>query len=591
MRGATIFFPTRQRLTRGVLVFAIGMPASCTGAFAQSASQITPPVDRPPLERPPTKAPPSIRLDDRASDTPAEAESFSATLSTITLAGTGADIPVPSRAWARLRTVVIGKKVSVATIFAEARALERGYGEAGHILVRVTVPEQRLTDGGALTLNIVDGYIGDLDLSAVPPRIAGRIRSLLTALVGKRGVTLGDIERKLLIAADLPGVQLQSTLREGAVPEATTLIITASSRAVTESLSIDNTLSDPLGRYAVSLGLNLNAWLGFGEQIYLRINALPNLDKGFSVLDPTPRNRALTAGIIVPIGPDGLTVNIEATSARAAPRPTALDIGFASTFERIAWRLRYPVVRRRSLTLAAQIGFDVQEERIRLLPPIDQPVSIDSLRIVRLTGDIDAALPGNGRVFASLSASLGIDALGARSASDAIGGVPLSRQGADAAFQSVSITAGVQQPLANFLALNFRTQAQSGFGQALVNAEQIGLAGPNALSAFAVGTLQGDDGYMIRGEAQFPLARGGLARLGVLAPYVFGAQGAVRLQQPTVLERRQTSAHAFGAGARLVITRRQSLSNLTINFEYATGQRESVPGRTDRVTFAVQAQF
>ncbi len=574
-----------------VVAAGFGTPVLESPALAQTASQITPPVNPPTEVRPPSVEAPSIQLDDRAQDVPAEAQSISVTLGDIAIVGTGADIQIQSAAWTNFRTALVGKKVSVATIFTEVRELERAFGAAGRILVRVVVPEQRLTDGGTLTLTIVDGYIADLDLSAVPSRVAGRVRSLLTPLVGRRGLTLGDIERKLLIAADVPGLQLQSTLREGKIEEATSLFITATSRLVSGSLSLDNTLSDPLGRYTVSLGLNLNAWLGLGEQIYLRVNGLPNLDKGSSFLDPTPRNRALTAGIVMPISDNGLTVNLEATDARAAPRPSALNVGFASKFDRLAWRLRYPVLRSRSMTLATQIGFDVQEERIRLRPPIDQPVSSDSLRIVRLTGDVDAALPSNGRLFSSLSASFGIDGLGARSASDAAGGVPLSRQGADSSFQLVSIAAALQQPLASYLALNVRTEAQLGFGQALVNAEQIGIAGPNILSAFPNGALQGDDGYAIRGEAQFPLARTGKAQLGVLVPYVFGAQGAVRLQQPTALERRVTFADSFGAGARFIIARRRSLSNFAINFEYATGHREGETGRSDRFTFALQAQF
>lgn len=575
-----------------VIAAGLGSPVLESRALAQTASQIAPPVNPPTEVRPPSVKAPSVQLDDRAQDVPAEAQSVSVSLGDIAIVGTGADIQIPNAVWDNFRAALVGKKVSVATIFAEVRDLEGAFGAAGHVLVRVVVPEQRLTDGGTLTLAIIDGFIADLDLSAVPSRLVGRVRSLLTPLVGQRGITLGDIERKLLIAADVPGLQLQSTLREGKVEEATTLIITATSRPVSGSLSVDNTLSDPLGRYTVSLGLNLNGWLGLGEQVYLRVNGLPNLDKGSSFLDPTPRNRALAAGIVVPIGDDGLTANFEATDARAAPRPSTLNIGFASKFERLAWRLRYPVVRRRSLTLATQIGFDVQEERIRLRPPIDQPVSRDSMRIVRLTGDVDAALPGDGRAYSSLSASFGINGLGARSARDAAAnGVPLSRQGADSSFQLVSIAAAVQQPLASYLALNVRAEAQLGFGQALVNAEQIGIAGPNTLSAFPNGALQGDDGYVVRSEAQFPLARGGNTLLGVVVPYVFGAQGAVRLQQPTAVERRVTSADSFGAGARFIIAQRRSLANLAMNFEYATGHREGESGLSDRFTFAVQAQF
>src|SRR3546814_19550551 len=93
-------------------------------------------------------------------------------------------------------------------------------------------------------------------------------------------------------------------------------------------------LPSSLGRYAVGLGLDGNSALGLGETIYLRASGFPNGGRETSILDPTPRNRALAGGVILPIGTDGLTLNMEGVDARTAPRHRGFPHGTDSRFNR-----------------------------------------------------------------------------------------------------------------------------------------------------------------------------------------------------------------------------------------------------------------
>ncbi len=171
--------------------------------------------------------------------------------------------------------------------------------------------------------------------------------------------------------------------------------------------------------------------------------------------------------------------------------------------------------------------------------------------------------------------------LGARTAAGANPLLPLSRQGTDATFAKLDGTLGYAQSLAEHLTTSLSARGQTSFGSALARSEQIGLAGPGGLSAFDVGTLQGDSGIVGRAElaAPYALPTGTLALLDrnnvglVAAPYVFAAAGELFLQDPTVLERPHIRAASFGAGLRIGGAKAGTLSTGSLTLEYARQAR------------------
>ncbi|MDV3455893.1 ShlB/FhaC/HecB family hemolysin secretion/activation protein [Sphingomonas sp. HF-S4] len=548
-------------------------------AHAQTASQIIPP----------SFAPPTVR-DDGAIVLPestgavAPAGSDQVFVQVVEVAIEG-DAPVD--AVARLKARLVGKRVSVAEVFAAAAQLETALARSGRVLSRIVVPAQTLAgaDGGAtLRLRVVDGFIERIDGAALSKRVRGRVDALLAPLIGRKDVTLAQIERRLTLAGDVPGLTLSSTIAAGTQFGGTVLIIEGRHRPVSGFLTFDNLLSRDLGRISFGLGVNFNSVLGAGETIYLRASGLPNTGHGTSVLDPTPRNRALAAGIALPLGSDGLSLTTEYTDARLAPRHEAALPGIASHFERLSVRLQYPLARSRSFTLGSDLGLDVQRERVRIFDPANLALSEDRQRVLRGGVDLFARLPGGGYVAGSVKGSFGLDVFNARSAADATPILPLSRAGADASFEKLEFGLDAGQPLASNLSLDIKARAQAGLGQAMSNAEQFGIATSGGISPLPAGLIQGDSGYLLRGELRAPFD---LAKIGArLAPYVFGARGGVRLEQPTVFERRRTDASAYGIGARLALP-----AGITASAEYGRAHIERVSGTANRVTFSVIAQF
>lgn len=562
--------------------------ALANGAWAQSASQITPHAFGPSLEA--TGSGFTIPANPGL-DAPPGAEKLFVRPANVSIVG---GLPALAEAASAVAATLSGKRVSGAELFAAARALETAYARAGYVLVRVVLPPQTVMDGAQLKLVVVDGFIERIDAKGVPDRARDRVAAIVGPLVGRRAMTLGEIERRLLLAGDTPGLVLRSTLAQGKEPGGTVLVLEAIDQAVNGTVSVDNSLARSLGRITLGVGLDLNSVAGLGELTYFRANGYPGGGPGPFFADD-PRNRQLAAGIILPLGFDGLSFNLEGTDARTAPLPAG-GLRSDDVFDRISARLRYAWIRSRDVNLNTELSFDAQDEtQSVLLGGTGTPLSIDRLRIVRLGEDADLLTAWGASLSGRGVASFGVDAFGARSAADATAIVPLSRLDADATFQKIEVSVGYTQSfLDGQIAATVTAHGQTAFGQALLRSEQIGIAGPGGLSSFDAGTLQGDSGYVVRGELSAPvvLPLPSLGGVGVVAaPYVFGAAGELLLNHPTALETPLLKAAAYGIGLHLNGAQVGSVSNGSLTLEYGREARSDAVAEGDRFSLTAAVRF
>lgn len=575
-------------------------------AHAQTASQVTPQTFEPQLQKQSSGV---VIPEDTGPVAPKGAEKLTVRLKTVKIEG---GLQGFSEDEQRVAKSLSDRQVTAAALFQAAAELERAYAARGYGLVRVVLPAQRLVDGAILRIVIIDGFVESVDTSHLPSNIRERIAAMLAPLVGEKGVSSSDIERRLLMAGDLPGTVLRSTLSKGAKPGGSVLTIEARYKPVTGFISADNNSTEALGRYNTGIGFDLNSVFGFGELFYLRASGAPRFGGDEGYFTGTPRNRSLAGGVTLPIGIDGLTLNLEATASRTTPEADLFGLQFMSDFKRYSARLAYPLIRSRELTLNVNGGFDVQNEDLQLLNGGGIAISKDRLRVLRAGADLSWYVVGDALISAGLTSSFGLDGLGARDAAEAdASGTPLSRQGADADFQKLEINLGYRQPIAEHLVFDLRARAQTSFGQALLNSEQIGIVSTSGLSSFPVGSMQGDSGFVLRAEAQFPftssftlpfswpdlpaqqgtnLPDGDSAAGSIVAsPYLFGSFGGVRLYQPTVLESSFARGAAYGLGLRLAAAEQASFNSTNVNLEYGRVQRFG--DGDDENRFIVSAAF
>ncbi len=565
-----------------VMVVASGLPLS--NVHAQTASQIVPPSFRPQ----PAPEPHNIGISGGAGvASPEGSESLSVSLASVRVDGGFDDMaPTTDALLAQLN----GRNITVAELFDIARGLEKAYFAAGYGLVRVAVPPQSLQDGGVARIAVVDGFIERVDVQSLPKGVRQRIGALLQPLVGQHHLKFGELQRRLLLAGQVPGVVLRSTLLAGENLGGSQLVIEARHVRLSGQVSMDNRLSSALGRSATIFNLSENSLGGHGEQLYISLSGDPGASNdGFT--STHPRNRALAAGAVTPLGVDGLSAAFELSESITTPRVQTNGFQIQSIFDRYCASLTYPVLLARDRTVTLGAAFDLTNEWLSAHAPLGAPISIDHLRIVRLSADGYWLTPWRASINGHGAVGFGLDVLGARTRSEATSAIPLSRQGSDARFSKLDLSLAYSQPLASHLVFDGAARGQTGFGRALASSEQIGIVSATGLSGFDSGSLEGDEGYALRGAVSSPWANAVGAYGYLIAPYAFIAHGEIGLERPTAQEHARVTGDSYGVGLRLGAAPNANSRSASLSVELSRSQRSDQPGAQDRVTLSGAVTF
>jgi len=414
-----------------------------------------------------------------------------------------------------------------------AARIEQAYATAGYVLARVVVPAQDLTDNGTVRLVVIDGVIERVDVNAVPERLRNIVSSRMASLVGEPHVTLDEIERRLLLVGNLPGLQLRSTLAAGMMPGGTLLIVEAAQNYVTGSIGVDDRLPGSLGTWAINTNVAANDALGLGEQVYVSYS--PSLNSG------TTRLQFAGGGLVVPIGSDGFTVNPEYTNSLARPIPEPGTPATRGDFQRFAFHAAWPLILTRDEMLTLQATGEWDAENL-IATQFDTRLYDDNYGVARLDAHDTQVLPGGDLLVFDGSLSHG---LGGR---DGTAAEPLSQQGARPDFTKFNAFIALRQPLTNSFEIDLTGRAQTSFGSSLMLAEQFSLDGPDALSSFAAGTFNVDQGVSLRFELARPFV---LLPLPLnVAPYLFGSYGYGQIVSPTTVQQPFINAGSAGVGVR-----------------------------------------
>lgn len=546
-------------------------------ALPSVAQQVAPSRVTPESLRPAPAPPPSIELPNAApAAAPANAANLSVEVGRFAVDGT---FPGFEGQTAAVLDPLRGKRLTVAQIYEAAAALEQAYAAAGYVLARVVVPAQKLVDGGAVRLVVVDAVVERVDVGAVPERLRDIVAARMAAVVGEPHLKLEEIERRLLLVSDLPGLQLRSTLAAGATAGGTLLVVEATQNYATGSVGIDNRLPNSLGTWAVNTNLTINDAFGFGEQAYFSYSSSPDLGE--------PRLRVRGGGIVLPVGDDGFTINPEYTESVSRAIPVAGTPASLGDFQRFALHAAYPLIRTREQTLTLLGTGEWDDEKLSAIE-FGTLLYHDIYGVGRFGAHDVLILPWG--------ATLDIDGLYAHGLAGRGGSaaVPLSQQGARPVFNKLNAHAALHQSLPGGFAADLTARAQTSFGSALMVAEQFSLDSPDALSSFAAGTLNVDEGATLRMELSrpFSLPLGPMPALD-LSPYLFGAFGRGVIDQATAAQKSVINAGSAGIGIRNTA---MWLSTVPLGTSLAVEfgrQFSNVPGQRDgyRTNVALNVTF
>jgi hemolysin activation/secretion protein len=342
---------------------------------------------------------------------------------------------------------------------------------AGFGLASAWVPEQTIEDG-LLRIEIDEGRIDDV---RVEGDAAATVRPFFDGLATGAPVRTIDLERRLLLAGDLPGVQIRKPHIERTGGRAL-LVLDASREAVRGRAYIDNWGSSTVGPGRAHLSLDLNGLFAKDDRLTIGAVSTP-LDPEEFVL-----GRLAYAKVI---GASGTEVFASAYAARSRPGGTLSDRDVQGRSLEASVGINHAFLRSRRASLWGEAEFSVRDS--------EQSVEGGQLRDDRIVtakaGLISSADFIGGQARARLTATRGVGILGATEQGDPLA----SREGGSAIFSKLEFWGDYDRALFGPFSLQLQGEAQIA-SRPLLSSEEMGLGGRYFLRGYDYRELSGDKG-------------------------------------------------------------------------------------------------
>lgn len=386
----------------------------------------------------------------------------------------------------------LNRPLSFAQLQAATTAVAQVYRQAGWI-VRAYLPQQDIV-GGVVTIQIVEAVFGGAKLEGPPAQRVSlkQIQRGLDAHQSEGAPLNADaIDRALLLADDLPGVSVTGSLRQGAQPSQTELVIKLTDEPLLMGeATLDNAGSRSTGAQRLSANLNFTSPLELGDLLSAN-------------LIHTEGSDYLRLGGTLPVGANGWRMGANASAMNyrlVAPEFAALNSKGSSNS--IALEASYPLIRSRLQNLyfsasAEHKNFDNQANGATATRYGANALSLS------LSGNHFDKAGGGGANSASLTLTHGqID----------LGGSP--NQAADAAssqtdgsYSKLRYSLSRQQVITDVLSL-FGALSGQWASKNLDSSEKFYLGGTNGVRAYPSSEAGGALGQLINLELRWRMPQG-----------------------------------------------------------------------------------
>jgi hemolysin activation/secretion protein len=450
-----------------------------------------------------------------------------------------------------------GREVPVSVlcdIRAEANAILRRQG----YLATVEIPEQSLADG-VPDFNVVFGKLTSVrvrgDAGPSEKLVAGYLEKLTRSDV----LNANEAERYLLLADDIPGLDVRLSLRPaagGAPGDLVGEIAVLRSRGMVD-LNVQNLGSRAIGRFGGVLRGEVYDLTGLGDRTTMAV---------FSTLDFTEQ-QTVQLGHDFRVGSEGLRIGGQVTWSTVNPSVGLAGFNVESETWFASINASYPVLRSRKHSLFADIGFDYVDQDVELNTV---GLTRDRVRMVyaRLAGDItdqQSVLRAGGyspfepkfRLRYSAEVRQGLDVFSASPdcrpnlLGCLLGGiVPPSRIEADPDPLVARFAAGVEYRPQPLVAFSLDTQAQI-TNDPLPAFEELAAGSFSIGRGFDPGAVLGDSGVLsafeIRFGSQVPKVMNGFA----FQPYLFNDLAFVWNEDPSRRPGNPDKLWSAGGGLRV----------------------------------------
>lgn len=437
---------------------------------------------------------------------------------------------------------LLGKQVTVADMFKVANDLELRYRNAGFVTTRVIVPEQTI-DNGRFRIQVIEGFVSEIDYPDDIGPAKAAVEMLMNVLRGVTPINVSDIERRMLVANDLPGLTVHASLGPSKTELGGSIITVHAERKVIDaSLTFDNRNTPFVGSYETVAQVAFNGIGSHADQLSLNTTV------------STPFKRSLAAGAAYQalLTGSGLIFSATANYSQSSPGESLdkIDIKSRVLSEQIG--LDYPIIRSRLENLHAIAQFEFRDIDTNLN---HDALNRDNLRIFRVGLAYDRTDSWDGLTAAKFTIHQGLDIFDATQHGDRFAS---RSEGYENATKFTAGLTRIQQLPADFSFLATVTGQIA--TKSLLASEQLGLGGPSFARGYDDGEVAGDKGWAGSIEVRYTPPPAKYLPAGLQA-YVYFDGGQVWGESEAVPSPHYTLASA-GGGIRMT-----PLENLSANLE------------------------
>ena len=434
-------------------------------------------------------------------------------------------------AFRRWQRRFIDKKVSLALIYRFAEKITAKYRNDGYLLSRAIVVPQKIKNG-VVTIQIVEGYIGNLKIRGPVKGSKMFLKSYGKALLRSSPLKAKDLERYLLLIDDLPGVSVESVLVPSKnEPGASALILTLKHKDMDANTGIDNRGTKFNGPIQMRGATNANSVMGFYDRLGIQ-----------GVLTSNPDELLFFNGFgEMPVSSEGTKIFISGSFSKSKPGSTLKQFKVEGNSNTFTVRASHPFIRSRGKNLKGYLGFTSRNSKTDLL---NENITDDRLRILKLGMAYDFVDRLRGVNLFSLGLSKGMNIMDASGP----GSLKLSRADGRSDFTKLSGDILRLQELGSGWSLLTEVGWQYAF-DSLLSSEEFGLGGPQYVRAYDPSEVTGDHGIAFKLELQKGV-KTNWNYLKSLQSYLYFDHGTVALRNTTAVQDSSSSLTAVGLGMR-----------------------------------------
>jgi len=245
----------------------------------------------------------------------------------------------------------LGNEVSVATI-CEIRDRAATYLRQQGYVAAVQVPPQQI-DQGTVRLDVLMARIGQVQVRGDAGASEKLLRRYINKIAAQPVFNINEAERYLLLARDIPGLDVRLSLRPSEGQPGTVI----GEFAVVQTpfyadLTIQNLGTRAVGRYGALARARFNGLTGLGDETVLTAYATLDFDEQF----------VIEAAHSFRIGGEGLTLGADFTYSWTDPSVSNGDFQAETLVANV--EANYPFVRSQARNLFGAIGFDYIDQNV-----------------------------------------------------------------------------------------------------------------------------------------------------------------------------------------------------------------------------------